>query len=73
MGKEGKGMASKEKEEFEGGRRREREIGGVKGWWWGSFLFSFLFSFFVYRIRSVAGILLILVLVFISICNKETF
>ena len=71
MGKEGKGMASKEKEEFEGGRRREREIGGVKGWG-GAFLFFFL-SFFVYRIRSVVGILLISVLVFISICNKETF
>ena len=45
MGKEGKGMTSKEKEEFEGGRRREREIGGVKGWWGAHFFFLFFFLF----------------------------
>ena len=72
MGKEGKGMTSKEKEEFEGGRRRERDRGS-KGLVGGLISFFFFFSFFVFRIRSVAGILLISVLVFISICNKESF
>ena len=49
MGKEGKGMASKEKEEFEGGRRRERDRGS-KGLVGGliSFFFSFLFLYIGY-------------------------
>ena len=53
MSKEGKGMASKEKEEFEGGRRREREIRGVKGWWGG--LISFFISFFFFCISDTIG------------------